>query len=221
LLKGEPNREKIALTAFGEKIREMVWSRGLRMKRPEAIIGKVSAAAYRVPTDFPESDGTLEWNATTLVVVTIEAAGHSGLGYTYADTATATLIRDLLAWVIEGRDALDITTNWSAMLIAIRNLGRPGIASMAIAAVDAALWDLKARILQLPLLDLIGAQKHGVPVYGSGGFTSYDNARLCRQLGTWAEQGIGRVKMKIGRQPDRDLERVRVYCAIARRRRWM
>ncbi|HEY2104821.1 MAG TPA: enolase C-terminal domain-like protein, partial [Candidatus Binataceae bacterium] len=106
-------------------------------------------------------------------------------------------------------DALDCAANWSAMLCPIRNFGRSGIASMAIAAVDAALWDLKARILELSLLDLIGGQRRGVPVYGSGGFTSYDNVRLCRQLAGWAEQGMARVKMKIGREPDRDLERVR------------
>ena len=179
------------------------------MKRPEAKIRRLSAAAYRIPTDFPESDGTLEWNSTTLVIATAEAAGKTGLGYTYSDAAAAHVVRDLLAGVIEGRDAMDCAANWYAMLCAIRNLGRPGIASTAIAAVDAALWDLKARILKLSLLDLVGGQRHGVPVYGSGGFTSYDNARLCRQLAGWAEQGIPRVKMKIGREPDRDLERVR------------
>ena len=118
------------------------------MKRPEVKIRSLSAAAYRIPTDFPESDGTLEWNSTTLVVATVEAGGKAGLGYTYADMATACVVRDLLAGVIEGRDAMDCTANWYAMLAAIRNLGRPGIASMAIAAVDAALWDLKARILE-------------------------------------------------------------------------
>jgi L-alanine-DL-glutamate epimerase-like enolase superfamily enzyme len=180
-----------------------------QMKRAEAIIRKVWAGAYRIPTDYPESDGTLEWNSTTLVLVFAEAEGKRGLGYTYADEATACLVQNLLKGVVEGRSALDCAANWSAMLSCVRNLGRPGIASMAIAAVDTALWDLKARILGLPLLDLIGGQRGAIPVYGSGGFTSYDNVRLCHQLAGWAEQGISRVKMKIGREPDRDLERVR------------
>ncbi len=179
------------------------------MKRPEAAIRKLSVAAYKVPTDYPESDATLEWNSTTIVVVTAEAAAKTGVGYTYADAAAARLIHDLLVPVIEGRDAFESAANWSAMLSAIRNLGRSGIASMAIAAVDSALWDLKARLFDVSLLDLIGAQRRDLQIYGSGGFTSYDNARLCRQLAGWAEQGIGRVKMKIGRQPDRDLERIR------------
>jgi L-alanine-DL-glutamate epimerase-like enolase superfamily enzyme len=179
------------------------------MKRAEVKIEKVSVSAYRIPTDYPESDGTLEWNSTTIVVVEAGASGKTGLGYTYADTATARLIADLLAAVVEQRDALDVTANWSAMLAAIRNLGRPGIASMAIAAVDGALWDLKARILDLALVDLIGGTRRAIPVYGSGGFTSYDNSRLCEQLAGWAAQGIGRVKMKIGREPARDPERIK------------
>jgi L-alanine-DL-glutamate epimerase-like enolase superfamily enzyme len=181
----------------------------IQMKRPEAKINNLSVGAYQIPTDFPDSDGTLEWNSTTIVVVTAEAAGKTGTGYTYADAGAARLIHDLLADKIKGRDALDTTGNWSAMLAAVRNQGRPGIASMAISALDAALWDLKARIFDLALVDLIGGDKSEFPVYGSGGFTSYDDARLCRQLAGWAEQGMSRVKMKIGRQPERDVERVR------------
>jgi L-alanine-DL-glutamate epimerase-like enolase superfamily enzyme len=99
---------------------------------------------------------------------------------------------------------------WTAMVHATRNLGRPGIASMAISAVDAAVWDLKARLLELSLVALLGAVRDAIPVYGSGGFTSYDDEQLRRQLGDWAQQGIGQVKMKIGTHPADDLRRVRV-----------
>jgi L-alanine-DL-glutamate epimerase-like enolase superfamily enzyme len=98
---------------------------------------------------------------------------------------------------------------WITMVRAIRNLGRPGIASMAIAAVDTALWDLKARLLGIPLLTLLGPVRDAVPVYGSGGFTSYPVPRLEAQLRSWVESGIPAVKMKVGRDPDRDVERVR------------
>jgi L-alanine-DL-glutamate epimerase-like enolase superfamily enzyme len=97
-------------------------------------IEHVEVRAYRIPTDGPESDGTLEWDSTTLVVVEIEAGGKQGLGYGYADTSTACLIRDKLAGVIHGRDALAVQSLWDAMVHSIRNLGRPGIASMAISA---------------------------------------------------------------------------------------
>ena len=172
-------------------------------------VTKLDVAAYTVPTEFPESDGTLEWDSTTIVVVEIEAAGERGLGYTYADDATARLIRGKLAPLIHGRDAMSIPAAWIAMVQAIRNLGRPGIASMAIAAVDSALWDLKARCLGLPLVSLLGQARDGVPVYGSGGFTFYSTRQLQEQLRAWAGAGMRRVKMKVGRAQATDLERVR------------
>jgi L-alanine-DL-glutamate epimerase-like enolase superfamily enzyme len=177
--------------------------------RPEARIDEVSVATYVVPTDEPESDGTLAWTSTTLVVVHASGGGATGLGFTYGDASVATLVRSLLADVVRGLDAMDGPTAWRAMVDAIRNQGRPGIASMAIAAVDVALWDLKARLLDLPLVSLLGAARPSVDVYGSGGFTSYDTPRLEEQLAGWIERGIPRVKMKVGRHPDRDGERVR------------
>ncbi|MEO9254045.1 MAG: enolase C-terminal domain-like protein [Tepidiformaceae bacterium] len=177
-------------------------------RRVEAPIDALDVSVYRIPTDQPESDGTLAWDSTTLVIVELAAAGEHGLGFTYADTATATLIRDVLGEVVIGRDALSIEGTWQAMVHAIRNLGRAGIASMAIAAVDVALWDLKAKILDLSLLGLLGGVRNTVPVYGSGGFTSYDVTTLQRQLSGWVDNGIPRVKMKIGTHPDADCDRV-------------
>ena len=151
-------------------------------KRAAFGVEKVEASAYTVPTDFPESHGTLEWDKTTIVIVEATSREVSGIGYTYADLSTARLIDTLLRKVVEGRDAMDVTTSWVAMNKAVRNLGRPGIASMAISAVDIALWDLKARILQVPLVKLLGAARTSIPVYGSGGFTSYSIDQLQRQL---------------------------------------
>lgn len=175
---------------------------------PEPIV-HVGVSAYIIPTDAPESDGTLEWDSTTLVLVRINAGGASGIGYTYADTATAALIRDKLAPLLHGRDALSINARWQDMAIAIRNLGRPGICSMAISAVDVALWDLKGKLLNVSLAALLGPARPAIPVYGSGGFTSYAEERLQRQLGDWANSGMRYVKMKIGRDPAHDLARVR------------
>ena len=176
--------------------------------RCSAPITGVSARAYTVPTDAPESDGTLEWKSTTLVVVRVEAAGERGLGYTYADTATARLVGDKLAPLLEGRDALATAARWLDMVRAIRNLGRPGIASMAISAVDVALWDLKGRVLGAPLATLLGESRESIAAYGSGGFTSYTDTRLEEQLAGWVEQGFRRVKMKVGRDPAQDPARV-------------
>lgn len=181
--------------------------------RSEAPVERLDVRVYQVPTEEPEADGTLNWHATTMVLVHVHAGGRYGLGYTYAHAAAGVLISELLAERIRGREAMDVTGAWLAMVRAIRNLGRPGICSMAIAAVDIALWDLKARLLDLPLVDLLGAVRKEVPVYGSGGFTSYSEQRLCEQLSGWVSAGIPRVKMKVGSNPLRDVARV----AAARR----
>jgi L-alanine-DL-glutamate epimerase-like enolase superfamily enzyme len=177
--------------------------------RREAPVDALEVGAYTVPTDAPEADGTLSWSSTTLVVVHVQAAGESGLGYTYADISTAKLIESKLAGIVKGAEAMAPQAAWAEMVRQIRNLGRPGIASMAIAAVDTALWDLKARILELPLCRLLGMARDAVPVYGSGGFTSYDSARLQEQLAGWVQMGIPRVKLKVGSVPAADPERVR------------
>ena len=126
-------------------------------------IDRIDVSIYKIPTDSPESDGTYAWNSTTMVLVEAFAGDKAGLGYTYADTATAQLVRDMLAGVVKGRDAMGVSGAWSAMVAAIRNLGRSGIASMAISAVDTALWDLKARLLDVPLVTLLGAVRIGHP----------------------------------------------------------
>ena len=181
----------------------------IRLGESGVPVERTVASVYTIPTDSPESDGTYEWQHTTLVLVEITGGGQTGLGYTYADSSTATMIRDLLAGVVHGRDVMNIPAAWSAMAAAIRNLGRPGVASMAISAVDAALWDLKGRLLGMPVARLLGTAHQSVPVYGSGGFTSYSLQQLQDQLAGWVGAGITRVKMKIGREPDADPARVK------------
>ena len=171
-------------------------------------IGAVRASAYVIPTDALEADGTLTWTSTTLVVAEVEAGGKTGLGYTYSDVAAAKLIEKKLAEAIKGIDAFAIPKAMGAMLHEIRNLGRPGLVATAISAVDAALWDLKGRLLGQPVVTLLGAAHDAVPVYGSGGFTSYSLDRLKEQLGGWASQGMHWVKMKVGSDPPADPQRV-------------
>ena len=165
---------------------------------------RLQVDAVTVPTDEPESDGTLEWDSTTIVVVEAHADEHAGLGYTYCDAAAAEVISSQLAGVVEGEDAMDVRAAWLRMCAQVRNAGQPGIGFCAVSAVDQALWDMKARLLGVPLVVLLGAAHEDVPIYGSGGFCSYSDERLCEQLGGWAEAGIPRVKMKVGREPERD-----------------
>lgn len=174
----------------------------------EARIDALDVRAYNIPTASPESDGTLTWDATTLVCVEVRAAGECGLGFTYADIGTAKLIDGLLRDVIIGTDASQIGARWNDMYAKARNLGHDGITSMAVSAVDVALWDLKGKLFGVPTFALLGAVRESVPVYGSGGFTAYSESRLCEQLSGWVQRGIPRVKMKIGRDPGADVKRV-------------
>lgn len=178
-------------------------------KSVPARIEGLSVSVCTIPTDFPESDGTIEWSETTIVLAEARSQGLTGIGYSYADASAGKLIERLLVGIVKGRDPMDVGGCWTAMVQAVRNIGRPGIASTAISAVDIALWDLKAKLLRLPLVKLLGGVRSGIPVYGSGGFTSYSTEQLQTQLSRWIDSGIGMVKMKVGRQPDDDLQRVR------------
>jgi L-alanine-DL-glutamate epimerase-like enolase superfamily enzyme len=179
----------------------------------EAPVDDLQVRVFEVATDRPESDGTLSWDSTTLIVVHARGAGRRGLGYTYGPAAIATLIADVLTGLVRGSDALSPRRINGAMRAALRNAGQGGVGAMALSAVDLALHDLRARVLDLPLARALGAVRERVPIYGSGGFTSYGPELVAEQLGAWAAQGIPRVKMKVGRHPDKDPGRL----AAARR----
>jgi L-alanine-DL-glutamate epimerase-like enolase superfamily enzyme len=179
----------------------------------DTAVRELAVSVYTVPTDQPEADGTLRWSETTVVVAEPTAGDHTGLGWTYGPAACACLVTDVLREVVVGCDALDVPAAWTRMVRRCRNFGRPGLTSMAVAAVDIALWDLKAKLLGLPLCRLLGRARTEVPVYGSGGFTTYDDGTLVGQLRHWSDElGIPRVKIKIGEswgtRPDRDLARI-------------
>ena len=187
------------------------------MKTEGPAIEHIGAAVYVIPTDAPEADGTLVWTKTTLILVAVTAGGMQGIGWTYGAAAAGSVVADVLADTVIGRSAFDIPGAAEAMARAVRNIGREGVAATAISAVDVALWDLKARILGLPVTGLLGRAREQVPVYGSGGFTSYDEQQTRDQLSKWVEEDrIPRVKIKIGeawgRNEHRDLER----AALAR-----
>src|SRR4051794_24821151 len=176
----------------------------------QAPVDALRAAAYRIPTDAPEADGTFAWDATTLVAVEVDAAGETGIGYTYSDASIVALIQHSLAACVLKHDAWDVRAHWQRMQRQVRNLGRAGLAATAISAIDCALWDLKAKLLGMPLVRLLGAVRDSVPLYGSGGFTTYSDQRLQEQLAGWVERdGCRWVKMKIGSDPQRDPQRVK------------
>jgi L-alanine-DL-glutamate epimerase-like enolase superfamily enzyme len=179
-----------------------------RSTRQSPSVEGLEVTAYEIPTDEPESDGTLEWDSTTIVIVEAFNGRERGIGYAYGDRAVATLIESKLGEIVRGADAMRPPEVWAEMRRELRNAGQAGVGSMAISAVDIALWDLKARLLGISLADALPRLRESVPVYGSGGFTSYDEQQLRRQLRGWIESGIHAVKMKVGRDPDADPARV-------------
>jgi L-alanine-DL-glutamate epimerase-like enolase superfamily enzyme len=174
----------------------------------------VSVRVFTVPTDRPEADGTLAWSETTLVLAEVAAGGNRGMGWTYASGGCRPIIEQQLSSAVSGANVLDVPRCHEKMVRACRNLGRPGIVSCAISAVDIALWDCKARLLGVALSSLFGRSGDDVKIYGSGGFTTYDETTATQQLERWTEaQRIPRVKIKIGESwgscEDRDLARIR------------
>jgi L-alanine-DL-glutamate epimerase-like enolase superfamily enzyme len=186
----------------------------LTLAAPDRLGARIDAldvSVYEVPTDGPEgkeTDGTMEWRSTTVVVVEARAEAETGLGYTYAPAAAGALVQDELADIVAGSDPLAVGETWVRMTSALRNAGRPGLGFMAVSAVDTALWDLKARLLGIPLVDALDRVRDAVPIYGSGGFCNYPLERLAEQLGGWVERRIPRVKLKTSRHPEEDPARL-------------
>jgi L-alanine-DL-glutamate epimerase-like enolase superfamily enzyme len=175
----------------------------------------VEARAYTVPLGATHADGTIEWDAVSVVAVLVRAGDETGLGWSYTDPGAACVVRSTLAPAIAGLRADDLPAAHARLERSVRNLGRGGVAGAALSAVDVALWDLRARLLGVPLVALLGRARQSVPVYGSGGFTTDDEATLARDVERWVgELGARAVKLKIaegaGTRTDRDLARVRV-----------
>ena len=183
------------------------------------LIDRVATATYEFPTPETEADGTLSWSATTAVTVVLHAGGRTGLGWTYSSPAAAAVVDHHLSGVVQGRDAFDVPGGWLAMHRACRNLGTKGLVMQAISAVDMAWWDLKSRLLDCSLVRLLGRCTDRVPIYGSGGFTTYDDRQLVDQVEWWHRVGATAMKIKIGQDRgsdvQRDLARVRRLCELA------
>jgi L-alanine-DL-glutamate epimerase-like enolase superfamily enzyme len=182
----------------------------------DARIDGVEVSAYEVPTATEkESDGTLEWDSTTLVVVEIQCGEHTGLGYTYCDKAAASVIESKLSSIIEEADPLMPERAWAQMQVQARQLGHEGIAAMAISAVDVGLWDLKAKLLGVCLADALPRFRESVPIYGSGGFCNYSQDELREQVRGWVDDGFRSVKIKVGRDAVADPRRVELVRSVA------
>jgi L-alanine-DL-glutamate epimerase-like enolase superfamily enzyme len=181
-----------------------------------ARIDSVDVSAYEVPTSIEqESDGTLVWDSTTIVVVALRCGEHTGLGYTYCHPAAGQVITSKLAPIITEADPLMPQMVWAQMQMQSRQMGHAGIAVMAISAVDVALWDLKAKLLGVCLADALPRFGDQVPIYGSGGFCNYTSEQLREQVQGWVDAGFHSVKIKVGRDAAADPGRVELVRSVA------
>lgn len=176
----------------------------------DVTIDSGAAHAFTIPTDAPEADGTIAWDNTTLIVVELRAGGVREIGYTYGHSTGARVARELIERHCLGQDPMATNALFKAMRSSQRNYGAEGVAATALSAVDIAIWDLKAKLLNLSLASLLGVVRKAALVYGAAGFTTYTDAQLTDQLTGWVGQGIPRMKMKVGSQPERDSHRIAV-----------
>ena len=174
---------------------------------PTPRIDGLDVATYTVPTDGPEADGTLRWDATTVVVVHARASDIAGVGWTYSSPAAAAVVSEHLTATVVGRDPFDVTGAWEAMHRACRNYGTRGLVMQALSAVDIALWDLKARLRNQALAEVFGQTRTAVPIYGSGGFTNLDERQLGHHVDQWKRAGCTAMKVKIGQDWGGDVAR--------------
>ena len=181
-----------------------------------ARIDKVDVSAYQIPTATErESDGTLVWDSTSVVVVQLSCGEHTGLGYTYCHPAAGEVIKSKLAELLREADPLMPQQVWAQMQVQVRQMGHAGIAAMAVSAVDVALWDLKAKLLDVCLADALPRYRESVPVYGSGGFCNYTDDQLREQAQEWSAAGFRSMKIKVGREKSRDPGRIEIVRQAA------
>lgn len=179
-------------------------------------IQNVTSTLVHVPMRKPARWATGGLSHVGELYVQVETdEGPSGLGFSYNHPETVAIIEQRLLPTVLGRDPFDTEGIWADMYDAVHTLGHQGLVFNAMAAIDIALWDLKARALGLPLYKLLGACRESVPVYGSGGFLNYSVDELVEEATGFVERGIPRVKMKIGLDAGRDdREDVRRVAAV-------
>ncbi len=178
-------------------------------------IAEVQADHYRIPLPVTLSDSTHgEISHFELITLRLrDAEGAEGLGYTYTvgagGAAVHTVLARDLAPLLVGQEADRIEALWERMWWGLHYVGRGGIASFAISAVDTALWDLKARRQDTPLWRLLGGHDPKVQAYAGGIDLQFPLDRLLRQTRDNLDAGFRAIKMKVGRDRlSEDLARV-------------
>jgi len=175
-------------------------------------IEEVRTDWLRIPLSQPIADSTHVLRFIDLILVEIRAGDHVGtsymLSFDYAPALLKGIVDQELKRHVLGQPADAIRAVYQRNLAATEYIGREGVAMWGISAIDVALWDLLARRLGVPAAVLFGQNTTAVPVYGSGGWLSYTDEQLADEVAGYVARGFAGVKLKVGGDEDRDVERV-------------
>jgi L-alanine-DL-glutamate epimerase-like enolase superfamily enzyme len=182
-----------------------------KKKNMEHKIAKIDVhlVSYPITGGFADATRKVETIGYTIVRITTDQ-GLEGFGVTYHEVggeATKELILRNIKHILVGRNPLETETLWQELVCYLRGVGRKGLMFCALSAVDIALWDLKGKILGLPLYRLLGGSKTKIPVYASGGWTSYSDEQLIEETKKMTAQGYTMIKFKVGVEGGKNLNR--------------
>lgn len=174
----------------------------------------VTLCETRVKGNFSDSTRRVETIGFAVVEVTTDA-GIRGIGVTYHEVG-GEAIREFVKYAVRprliGRSPFETEALFEENSHYMRGVGRKGLAFCAYSAVDIALWDIKGKALGLPLYRLLGGGDPNVPIYASGGWTSYSTEELVAEAKNMVARGYKKIKLKVGvdggRNPSEDVRRV-------------
>lgn len=177
-------------------------------------IDDCSVSLYGIPNEESLDDATQSFDRLELVVATLTTTdGVEGTGFTYTigrgGSAIAHLLESTIAPMVVGEPAAPRTVR-DTIRSGTTFVGREGISELAIAAVDIALWDVLGKRAGLPLYEFLGGERSPVPMYQTdGGWLQYDEETLVANAERIAAEGFVGMKMKVGRSPAEDEQRIR------------
>ncbi|MDO4523483.1 MAG: mandelate racemase/muconate lactonizing enzyme family protein [Eubacteriales bacterium] len=174
----------------------------------------VTLCETRVKGNFADSTRNVETIGFAVVEVSTDV-GVTGIGVTYHEVG-GEAIREFILYAIKpkliGRSPFETEAIYEENFHYMRGVGRKGLAFCAYSAVDIALWDIKGKVLDMPLYRLLGGNNPEVPIYASGGWTSYTTEELVAEARLMVSQGYKKIKLKVGvdggKNPDEDVRRV-------------
>jgi len=177
-------------------------------------IARIESSVHNIPVGKEMTDAIHRLSSLELLIARVATDdGLEGTGWSYTlgtgGSALKALVDDSIAPVLTGENADNIERLWDLMWRGLHAIGSSGATSLAIAAVDIALWDILGRARGLPLFRLLGGQRDRVPIYGSGVNLYFTMEELLEQVAGFLSQGVHGVKIKVGR-PDvgEDVERL-------------